>query len=81
MKLAMANRPDHTGPWLALTDAYHGRSLASMGLGWPHYNHAFDRVFPQVLRVPQPYAYRSGRTAEAEVDYCIAELRDAIRCV
>jgi 4-aminobutyrate aminotransferase-like enzyme len=78
MKLAMANRPDHTGPWLALTDAYHGRSLASMGLGWPHYNHAFDRVFPQVLRVPQPYAYRSGRTAEAEVDYCIAELRDAI---
>jgi 4-aminobutyrate aminotransferase-like enzyme len=78
MKLAMANRPDHTGPWLTLTDAYHGRSLASMGLGWPHYNHAFDRVFPQVLRVPQPYAYRSGRTAEAEVDYCIAELRDAI---
>ena len=32
MKLAMANRPQHTGPWLALTDGYHGRSLASMGL-------------------------------------------------
>jgi 4-aminobutyrate aminotransferase-like enzyme len=74
----MANRPSHTGPWLVLTDAYHGRSLASMGLGWPHYNHAFDRAFPAVLRVPQPYAYRSGRSAEEEVDYCIAELRDAI---
>jgi 4-aminobutyrate aminotransferase-like enzyme len=78
MKLALQNRPDHTGPWLALTDGYHGRSLASMGLGWPHVNHAFDRVFPPVLRVPQPYAYRSGRSAGAEVDYCIAELRDAI---
>jgi 4-aminobutyrate aminotransferase-like enzyme len=78
MKLAMANRPDHTGPWLALTDGYHGRSLASMGLGWPHVNHAFDRAFPAVLRVPQPYAYRSGRSPEAEVDYCIGELRDTI---
>jgi 4-aminobutyrate aminotransferase-like enzyme len=78
MKLAMLNRPEHTGPWLALTDGYHGRSLASMGLGWPHVNHAFNRAFPSVLRVPQPYAYRSGRSAEEEVDYCIAELRDAI---
>ncbi len=78
MKLAMLNRPKHTGPWLALTDRYHGRSLASMGLGWPHVNDAFDRAFPSVLRVPQPYAYRSGRSAEEEVDYCIAELRDAI---
>ncbi len=60
MKLALANRPGHTGPFLALTDGYHGRSLASMGLGWPHPNHAFDRTFPAVLRVPQPYAYRSG---------------------
>ncbi len=78
MKLAMQNRPAHTGPWLALADGYHGRSLASMGLGWPHTNHAFDRVFPSVLRVPQPYAYRSGRSADAEVNYCIGELRDAI---
>ena len=78
MKLALANRPGHTGPFLALTDGYHGRSLASMGLGWPHTNHAFDRTFPAVLRVPQPYAYRSGRSADEEVDYCIGELRDAI---
>ena len=78
MKLAMLNRPGHTGPFLALADGYHGRSLASMGLGWPHPNHAFDRAFPAVLRVPQPYAYRSGRSADEEVDYCIAELRDAI---
>jgi 4-aminobutyrate aminotransferase-like enzyme len=78
MKLAMANRPSHTGPFLALTDGYHGRSLASMGLGWPHVNHAFDRAFPAVLRVPQPYAYRSGRSSDEEVDYCAAELRDAI---
>ena len=34
--------------------------------------------FPSVLRVPQPYAYRSGRSADEEVDYCIGELRDAI---
>ena len=78
MKLALQNRPQHTGPFLTLTDAYHGRSLASMGLGWPHTNHAFDRTFPAVLRVPQPYAYRSGRSEDDEVDYCIAELRDAI---
>jgi 4-aminobutyrate aminotransferase-like enzyme len=78
MKLAMLNRPGHTGPWLALTDGYHGRSLSSMALGWPHTNHAFDRAFPSVLRIPQPYAYRSGRNAEDEVDYCIGELRDAI---
>jgi 4-aminobutyrate aminotransferase-like enzyme len=78
MKLALLNRPGHTGPWLALTDGYHGRSLASMGLGWPHINHAFDRMFPPVLRVPQPYAYRSGRSPQDEVDYCIGELRDAI---
>jgi len=78
MKLAMINRPRHTGPFLALTDAYHGRSLASMALGWPHPNHAFDRTFPSVLRVPQPYAYRSGRSADDEADFCIGELRDAI---
>jgi 4-aminobutyrate aminotransferase-like enzyme len=78
MKLALINRPQHAGPFLALTDAYHGRSLASMGLGWPHPNHAFDRTFPSVLRVPQPYAYRSGRSADDEVDYCIGELHDAI---
>jgi 4-aminobutyrate aminotransferase-like enzyme len=78
MKLAMLNRPQHTGPWLALTDGYHGRSLATMGLGWPHPNHAFDRVFPPVLRVQQPYAYRSGRSVDDEVDYCIADLRGAI---
>jgi 4-aminobutyrate aminotransferase-like enzyme len=78
MKLAMQNRPQHTGPWLALADGYHGRSLASMGLGWPHPNHAFDRVFPSVLRIPQPYAYRSGRSTDEEVDYCLSELRDAI---
>ena len=78
MKLAMQNRPGHTGPWLALTDGYHGRSLATMGIGWPHTNHAFDRTFPSVIRVPQPYAYRSGRSEEEEVDYCLGELRDAI---
>jgi 4-aminobutyrate aminotransferase-like enzyme len=78
MKLALLNRPGHAGPFLALADGYHGRSLASMGLGWPHTNHAFDRTYPAVLRVPQPYAYRSGRTSDEEVDYCVAELRDAI---
>jgi 4-aminobutyrate aminotransferase-like enzyme len=78
MKLALVNRPGHTGPFLALTDGYHGRSLASMGLGWPHTNHAFDRTYPAVLRIPQPYAYRSGRSADEEVDYCLGELRDAI---
>jgi 4-aminobutyrate aminotransferase-like enzyme len=78
MKLAMQNRPGNTGPWLALTDGYHGRSLATMGIGWPHTNHAFDRTFPSVIRVPQPYAYRSGRSEEEEVDYCLGELCDAI---
>jgi 4-aminobutyrate aminotransferase / (S)-3-amino-2-methylpropionate transaminase / 5-aminovalerate transaminase len=53
MKLATANGPGHTGPWLALTDGYHGRSLASMGLGWPHPNHAFHRTFPSVRTRPR----------------------------
>ena len=35
-------------------------------------------MFPAVLRVPQPYAYRSGRSPDEEVDYCVGELRDAI---
>lgn len=78
MKLAMLNRPSYTGPFLALTDGYHGRSLASMALSWPHPNRAFDRALPAVLRVPQPYAYRSGRSEDEEVDYCIAELRDTL---
>jgi len=78
MKLAMINRPQHTGPFLALTDGYHGRSLASMALCWPHTNPAFSRILPEVLRVPQPYAYRSGRSEDDEVDYCMAELRDTI---
>ena len=60
MKLAMINRPRHTGPFFMLTDGYHGRSLASMGLGWPHVNRAFDRTYPAVLRIPQPYASVPG---------------------
>ena len=44
----------------------------------PHVNRAFDRTYPAVLRIPQPYAYRSGRSPDEEVDYCIGELRDAI---
>ena len=57
MKLAMANRPQHTGPWLALTDGYHGRSLASMGLGWPHPNHAFARALPAVSADGRTYTF------------------------
>ena len=39
-----------------------------MGASWAHTGRSFDRLYPQVVRVPQPYSYRYARTGESESD-------------
>jgi 4-aminobutyrate aminotransferase-like enzyme len=81
MKIALKNTPD-AGPFIALRDGYHGRSFATMGASWAHSGRSFDRLYPQVVRVPQPYAYRFARSGENALDdarRCADELRDTIR--
>ena len=79
MKIALKNAAA-PGPFLALRDGYHGRSFATMGLSWPHAENRFVPLYPSVIRVPQPYLYRSapGETEEGVVARCIRELRDTI---
>lgn len=56
VKLAMRNRPGNTV--VSLMDGYHGRSLASMNMSWPHPNNRFTAWSGPVIRVPQAYCYR-----------------------
>jgi 4-aminobutyrate aminotransferase-like enzyme len=56
VKLAMRNRPGNTV--VSLMDGYHGRSLASMNMSWPHPNNRFTAWSGPVVRVPQAYCYR-----------------------
>lgn len=80
VKLALKNsRPN--GQIIALNDGYHGRSLATMALSWPHYERSFDAMTPAVLRVAQPYAYRApDGVTPAEVAARAAEaLRSTIK--
>jgi 4-aminobutyrate aminotransferase-like enzyme len=81
MKIALKNTPD-AGAFITLRDGYHGRSFATMGASWAHSGRSFDRLYPQVVRVPQPYSYRYARSGESPVDVaerCLDELRDTIR--
>lgn len=57
MKLAMRNRPGG-GAFITLFDAYHGRSLATMALSWPHPGNPFTAFQREPIRVPQAYCYR-----------------------
>ncbi len=57
MKLAMINRPG-AGPFLTLFDGYHGRTLATMAVSWPHPNNKFAAFQRDPVRVPQAYCYR-----------------------
>ena len=78
MKLALKNAAA-PGPFITLRDGFHGRSLAAMGLSWPHGESRFVPLYPPVIRVPQPYVYRStGETEDEVVARCINELRDTI---
>ncbi len=56
LKLAMRNRPGNT--FASLFDGYHGRSLATINLSWPHPNNRFTAWSAPVVRLPQPYCYR-----------------------
>ena len=79
MKIALKNART-PGPFIALRDGYHGRTFASMGLSWPHGESRFVPYYPSVIRVPQPYLYRSGagETEDEVVARCVRELRDTI---
>jgi 4-aminobutyrate aminotransferase-like enzyme len=80
VKLALKNSSPN-GQIIVLNDAYHGRSLAGMGMSWPHTERAFDSMTPSVIRVRQPYAYRApdGVTPAELAARCADELRSAIK--
>jgi 4-aminobutyrate aminotransferase-like enzyme len=56
IKIAMHNRPGNT--FVSLFDGYHGRTLATLNLSWPHPNNRFTAWSAPVVRVPQAYCYR-----------------------
>ncbi|HET7902314.1 MAG TPA: aspartate aminotransferase family protein [Candidatus Nanopelagicales bacterium] len=80
IKLALKNSSPG-GQIIALTDGYHGRSLATMALSWPHYERSFDHMTPGVLRVQAPYAYRApaGVSPEEWAARCAEQLRSTIK--
>jgi 4-aminobutyrate aminotransferase-like enzyme len=80
MKLALRNRPDADNI-LVLQDAYHGRSLATIGASWPHPSHPFGPLQPRFTRVPAPNPYRPriGLDPDADSGLCLELLRDTIR--
>lgn len=80
IKLALKNSSPN-GQIIALTDGYHGRSLATMALSWPHYERSFDTMTPGVLRVQAPYAYRApqGVSPEEWAARCAEQLRSTIK--
>ena len=79
VKLALKNS-NPAGPIIVLHDSYHGRSLTTMGMSWPHFERAFDSLTPPVIRVRQPYSYRApaGVTPGEWAARCADELRSAI---
>ena len=57
MKLAMRNNPEgkyFMSPWRG----YFGRTLATMGLSWPHPNNQFLQFSGHTVRFPNAYCYR-----------------------
>lgn len=80
MRLALKN-VDVAGPFIALNDAYHGRTFATMGLSWPHAERRFDQLIPWAIRVRQPYAYRApkGWSPSEWAERCADELEEVIR--
>lgn len=80
MRLALKNS-DTPGPFIALNDAYHGRTFATMGLSWPHGERRFDQQIPWAIRVRQPYAYRApkGVSPSEWAEKCAEDLREVIR--
>ncbi len=56
MKIALKSKGG--GEFLALYNGYHGRTLGSMSVSWPHPNNEFLSYMGNVIRVPAPYCYR-----------------------
>jgi len=56
LKIAMHNHPGNT--FVSLFDGYHGRTMATLNLSWPHPNNRFTAWSAPVVRVPQAYCYR-----------------------
>lgn len=56
MKIALKSRKG--GQFLALYNGYHGRTLGSMSLSWPHPDNPFLYYMGNVARVPAAYCYR-----------------------
>ena len=57
VKLAMRNRPN-SNTLAALMDGYHGRTLATLNMCYPHPNNRFAAWSAPVIRIPQGYCYR-----------------------
>jgi 4-aminobutyrate aminotransferase-like enzyme len=56
IKLALRNSQSNT--IVSLFDGYHGRTLATLNISWPHPNNRFSAWSGPVVRVPQAYCYR-----------------------
>jgi 4-aminobutyrate aminotransferase-like enzyme len=78
MKLAMRNRPGNL--FVALWDGYHGRTLATLNMSWPHPNNRFTAWSGPVIRVPQAYCYRCpfGLTYPSCELECVRFARESI---
>jgi 4-aminobutyrate aminotransferase / (S)-3-amino-2-methylpropionate transaminase / 5-aminovalerate transaminase len=80
MKLALKNTRN-AGPFIALYDGYHGRTLASMSVSWPHVNDDFRPYMVNAVRVPNAYCYRCplGKNHDSCAIDCADVLRSVIR--
>jgi 4-aminobutyrate aminotransferase-like enzyme len=91
MKLAMINRP-HAHRFVTFYHAYHGNTLATMAASWSPTRTAgaygpgvkFLPFMQNVVRVPNPYAYRCWRRAQHGPDGqcdagCAAPIRDTLQ--
>ena len=56
LKIAMRNRQGNT--FVSLFDGYHGRTLATLNLSWPHPDNRFTAWSAPIVRIPQAYCYR-----------------------
>ena len=78
MKLAMRNRPGDL--FVSLWDGYHGRTLATLNMSWPHPNNRFTAWGGPMMRVPQAYCYRCpfGLTHPACALECVRFAKESI---
>ena len=80
LKIAAKNTHD-PGPFISLHNGYHGRSIATMGISWPHDYGNIGCLLPESARVAPPYAYRrpAGMSVDELVERCLWNLRETIR--